>query len=486
MNKRNDLNAGIVMLLLFFSACSPALKEGVQTQVGRQSLNKYWTTNECNTSGGLVSLENMNSSLTSRFEARNFVLTAKLMTTAGAEGTLLFHVVPGNSEKSTGYAVIINNSDYRKGSPQKTGSLSLIRNNFVRTAADDSWFDLSVAVRGNSITVSVDKKIIIEYVQPENPDRTEGIEKRLLSRGLVLLQKSNNSGSIQVDDISIELLADPIEFQIPDPVTSDTTGKLLSLLNQMGFPVIDYHGHLKGGLTVDQVAQHGRTNGYNYGISPNCGLNFPVTNDSSLIAYYKDIEKEPVFKAMQCEGREWITLFTPDAIARYDYIFTDAMTWTDHKGRRLRLWIPEETFVDNEQQFMDMLVQKIESVISQEPVDIYVNPTYLPAIIAASYDRLWTAERMDRVIKVLKENDVALEINARFKIPSVDFIKRAKAAGLKFTFGTNNADNTDLNRLEYCLDVIRETGITAEDIFIPRPSGEKKVMKKGLPAKITG
>ncbi|HJZ41479.1 MAG TPA: family 16 glycoside hydrolase [Bacteroidales bacterium] len=486
MNKGKIRYAGIAMLLVFFSACSPALKEGVQTQVGRQSLKKYWTTNDCNTSGGVISLETTNSLLTSRFEVRNFILTAKLMTTSGAEGALLFHVVSGNSEEATGYSVIINNSDYRKGSPQKTGSLSLIRNNFVRTASDDIWFDLSVAVRGNHITVTVDKKIVIDYIQPGNPDRIEGLERRLLSRGLVFLQKSNDAGSIQVDDISIELLADNIEFENPDPVTSDTTGKLLSMLNQQGFPVIDYHGHLKGGLTVEQVSQHGMTNGYNYGISPNCGLNFPVTNDSSLIAYFIDIENEPVFKAMQCEGREWITLFTPDAIARYDYIFTDAMTWTDHKGRRLRLWIPEETFVDNEQQFMDMLVEKIEAVISQEPVDIYVNPTYLPANIAASYDRLWTAERMDRVIKVLKENDVALEINARFKIPGIDFIKKAKAAGLKFTFGTNNADNTDLNRLEYCLEVVRETGITAEDIFIPRPSGEKKVMKKGLPAKITG
>jgi len=204
------------------------------------------------------------------------------------------------------------------------------------------------------------------------------------------------------------------------------------------------------------------------------------------VAYYEGLEAEPVFKAMQCEGREWITLFSPSAISKYDYIFTDAMTWTDHKGRRMRLWINEETFVDDEQQFMDMLVGKIEAVLYNEPVDIHVNPTYLPAVIAADYDRLWTTERMERVIKALKDNDVALEINARFKIPSIVFIKKAKAAGVKFTLGTNNADQTDLNRLEYCLRAIGEAGITSEDIFIPRPAGDKKVLKKGLPSKITG
>jgi histidinol phosphatase-like PHP family hydrolase len=152
----------------------------------------------------------------------------------------------------------------------------------------------------------------------------------------------------------------------------------------------------------------------------------------------------------------------------------------------MRLWMPNETFVDDEQQFMDMLVVRIEAILNQEPVDIYVNPTYLPEVIAAGYDHLWTPERMDRVIRALKDNDVALEINARFRIPGIEFIKRAKAAGVKFTLGTNNADNTDLNRLEYCIKAIREAGITPSDIFLPRPSGDKKVLKKGLPLKITG
>jgi hypothetical protein len=237
---------------------------------------------------------------------------------------------------------------------------------------------------------------------------------------------------------------------------------------------------------VDQIAAHGRKYGYNYGIAPNCGLNFPITNDSSLIAFYHETVNEPVFKAMQCEGREWVTLFSPAAIAQYDYIFTDAMTWTDHKGRRMRLWIPEETFVDNDRQFMDMLVKKIESALSLEPVDIYVNPTYLPETLASRYDELWTEERMDRVIKVLVDNDVSLEINSRFRIPSLTFVKKAKQAGVKFTTGTNNAGSDDLGTLEYSLKIIREAGINASDMFLPQPAGEKKVIKKGLPAHITG
>jgi hypothetical protein len=487
MQKRNFLNGSIVALLVIgLAACGPVIKKGENVQVGGQNLTRYWIAENVSVSGDTVILEKSDASITSKFKIQNFTITARLLTTGGAEGKLLFHTSVSGKDASKGYVVMINNSDYRAGSPQKTGSLMFIRNNYVRTGSDDKWFNLKIEVRGNHIRVYVDDRIISEYIQSADPLRIKGLEGMILSDGNFILQKSNDTGKIKVGDIRIEAYESDILAETDSVFINDTTGEMLTLMNQRGFPVIDFHGHLKGGLTVEQVCQHGRAFGYNYGIAPNCGLNFPVTNDSALLAYYIEMAPEPVFKAMQCEGREWITLFTPEIIAKYDYIFTDAMTWTDHKGRRMRLWMPDETFVDHEQQFMDMLVGKIESELSQEPVDIYVNPTYLPEVIAKDYDRLWTPERMDRVIKVLVDNDVALEINARFRIPSLEFVKRAKAAGVKFTMGTNNAGNTDLGRLEYSLKVIEEAGITAGDMFLPRPAGEKKVIKKGLPLKITG
>jgi hypothetical protein len=381
--------------------------------------------------------------------------------------------------------VKINNSDYRLGNLQKTGSLAKIRNNFVRTAVDEQWFTLGVTVEGNHITVVVNDQTVSEYDEPANVVRASNISGRLLTEGRLVIRRSNAKGELLLAELTIKPLNEAPKDQ-GCQISADSLMKVVDELNDQEFPLIDFHTHLKGGLTMDQAVKHAQFIGCNYGVAANCGLKFPVTNDSTLNAYYEGIRNEPVFKAMQCEGREWVTLFSPQMVSKFDYIFTDAMTWSDLKGRRMRLWIPEETFVDDEQKFMDMLVSKIEAILSQEPVDIHANPTYLPAKLAADYDRLWTPERMDRVINVLKENDVALEINARFKIPSIAFIKRAKAAGVKFSFGTNNGTNTDLGRLEYCLKALKEAELTKEDMFIPRPAGEKKVIKSGLPSKITG
>ncbi len=474
----------LILFIPLFFACQTGLRTGLVTKIDPSNVDIYWGHTGIATSSDGLLLKNQSDVMTTKFQLRNFEFTAKLKTTAGAEGELVF-AMPAEHGTNQGYIITINNSDYREGNRQKSGSLSKIRNNFVRTAVDGEWFTLGLTVSGNYIKVSVNNKTVSEYNEPVKMERTGDILGRVLTNGYLSIKKSNSTGEFLVGEMTLKLLKEGPKGE-SCPVVADSLTKVIDLLNQQEFPLIDFHCHLKGGLTMDQACQHARDNGYNYGVAANCGLKFPVTNDSTLNAYLDGISKEPVFKAMQCEGREWVTLFSPTAVARFDYIFTDAMTWTDLKGRRMRLWIPEETFVDNEQQFMDMLVGKIEAILGAEPVDIHVNPTFLPAKLAPDYDRLWTTDRMDRVIKALKDNDVALEINARFKLPSIAFIKRAKTAGVKFTLGTNNGSNNDLGRLEYCLKAIKEAGITADDMFLPRPAKDKKVMKLGLPSKITG
>jgi len=477
------LPAILITCVLF--ACQTGPPKGIVTKIDASNIDEFCLQQDVSATTEGFLLKNQSSAITTKFKVRNFEFTAKLKTTPGAEGILVF-ASPEESIPGKGYEVIINNSDYSKGNSQKTGSLSRIRNNFVHTTADDEWLNLAVSVKGNQIKVTVNDKIISKYNEPANAVRLDDLTFRLLSTGVLTIRKTSTEGELLIGEMSVLPLEEEIKSGNIAVAPPDSLQNVLDLLNQQEFPLIDFHGHLKGGLTMDQACQHARKNGFNYGIAANCGLKFPVTSDSTLNAYLDGISKEPVFKAMQCEGREWVTLFTPEAVSRFDYIFTDAMTWTDSKGRRLRLWMPEETFVDDEQQFMDMLVGKIEAIMSGEPVDIYVNPTFLPAKIAAGYDRLWTPARMDRVIKVLKDNNVALEINARYKIPSIAFLKRAKEAGLKFTFGTNNTASNDLGRLEYCLKAIKEVGLTTGDIFLPRPAQDKKILKSGLPAKVTG
>jgi hypothetical protein len=241
-----------------------------------------------------------------------------------------------------------------------------------------------------------------------------------------------------------------------------------------GVPLIDFHTHLKGGLTIDDVLAHTRSTGIVHGVAPNCGQGFPITSDEGIDKFLEEMQGKPVFLGMQAEGREWVNMFSKEAVARFDYVFSDAMTFTDHRGKRTRLWIPKEVDVPDPEAFMEMYVAKIVGVIADEPIDIYANPTFLPAVIAHDYDRLWTKARMARVIDAAAANGVAIEINARYRLPKPAFIQLAKAKGVKFTFGTNNSDQ-NMGQLEYCREMIRECRLTASDMFVPKPDGQKRV-----------
>jgi histidinol phosphatase-like PHP family hydrolase len=187
------------------------------------------------------------------------------------------------------------------------------------------------------------------------------------------------------------------------------------------FQITDLHIHLKGGFSMEDAISKSKKENINYGIVTNCGLGFPVHNDSQIDSVLMVMKKYPQFYiGMQAEGREWVDLFSKESMKKFDYVFTDAMTFTDEKGRRNRIWLKNETWIDDEEQFMEYYVNTIVKIFNNEPINIYVNPTFLPEQMAGRYKTFWTDERMNRVIEAARKNNIAIEINNRYKIPSFE------------------------------------------------------------------
>ncbi len=243
----------------------------------------------------------------------------------------------------------------------------------------------------------------------------------------------------------------------------------------------DYHVHVKGDLTLDDALRRSRQDGIAYGIAINGGVGFPTSSDAGLEPFLAEMRGKPVFTAFQAEGREWVTLFTPKALGKFDYVFTDSMTWTDDSGKRMRLWIPEDvgTITDPEK-FMDMLVDRATRIFAEEPIDLYVNPTYIPDQLSSQYDRLWTPARMKRIVDGLAGHGIGMEINNRRRIPSAAFIRLAKQAGVKFACGTNNAGASILAATSTCAEMIKECDLRAEHLWSPPAEGKKAVQRREL------
>ena len=232
--------------------------------------------------------------------------------------------------------------------------------------------------------------------------------------------------------------------------------------------------HLKGDLTKEMAHAMSMNYGINYGVAPNAGeggVGRMLADDAEVYAYHDEISGEPFLFGVQGEGRRWTQTFSQEALGIFEYLFTDAMTIIDHKGRLSRIYRSEEVFFDgiSTQAYMDHLVDQTVLILTNEPADIYANPTFLPDALQGNYDRLWTPERVNRVLDVLEKYHIALEINPRYRIPSFDIIRRARERGIKFTFGTNNVDSR-FGRLEYTLEAVEACGLTPGDIWFPSMS----------------
>ena len=407
---------------------------------------------------GVITINDGASLVLKKGNYTDFELNVKARTIDNGKGYIAFHT----DNAADGYKVALNNDLESLQWWTKTGSLLSVRNLTKSTVKTNDWFEMNIRVEGKAITVSVNGNPVVEYIEPASPYRTSEHATKLLSSGKFAIQ--SDEGTIEIESIEVTPLSPASDIAQQQSLAIDETTDHIIKLHQENFPVLDYHVHLKG-LTAEEAAGQARNYGINYALAPNCGIGFPITNDEEVIEYLEEMEGQPFIQAMQGEGREWPQTFSAEIREKFDYVFTDALTFTDTKGRRTRLWIPEEVFIENEQQYMDLIVQKIVDVM-QEPMDVYVNPNFLPDVMNDRYDEFWTDERMDKVIKAMVETNKILEINNRYEIPNKAFILKAKDAGLKFTFGTNNADG-DFGKLDYCIRMKDECGLTAEDMYKP-------------------
>jgi len=234
-----------------------------------------------------------------------------------------------------------------------------------------------------------------------------------------------------------------------------------------GVTVIDYHVHLRGGMTVEKAIQRQAATGIKIGVLRNLGKGWPLETDDQLRAFVDGVEGRPVFVGVQVNDRDWMTKHSPQLLERLDYVLADTMIMPmpDDQNRPVKLWMPEKYTVDDPQAWMERYMRHNLRVLA-EPVTILANPTYLPPPVADRYDELWTEERMRRVIRAAIDNHVALEINARSGLPHGRFIRMAKRMGAKFTFGSNNFDDKPID-MSRCFEAIDRYGLTKDDMYVP-------------------
>jgi histidinol phosphatase-like PHP family hydrolase len=250
------------------------------------------------------------------------------------------------------------------------------------------------------------------------------------------------------------------------------------------FHAVDFHVHLDNS-TLEKALELSRERGIKFGIVEHAGTKenkYPtlLSNDDELRRYLAKLEGQPVFKGVQAEWTDWMSCFSRPLLAQLDYVLTDAMTFPGKDGQRVKLWAADaaqQVDMADKQAFMDRYVDWHTEIMAREPFDILANVTWLPADMQEKWELYWTAPRMKKVINAALEYGIALEISSSFKIPHLPFLTLAKAAGAKFSFGSNGR-YPNMGKLEYCFQMAKELDLKPADMFTPAANGHKAVQRR--------
>jgi histidinol phosphatase-like PHP family hydrolase len=251
----------------------------------------------------------------------------------------------------------------------------------------------------------------------------------------------------------------------------------------LDFPIEDYHVHLNS-MTIEQVMAASKETGVKYGILEHCGTKeneYPVvlSNDRELQDWMARLQGKGVYVGVQAEWIDWVGCFSTEVFSQLDYVLTDSWTVRDANGKRVKAFSAGYDPGNDAEAFMKWYVDWIVEILETTPLDIWSHPMWVTRKFNPQVEQLWTEERMRRVVRTLKNTNTAVEIDSSVKLPTMPFLKMAKAEGIKFSFGASS-QGARVNPVDWSIATAKQLGLTRADMFQPAPRGRKPIQVRKL------
>jgi hypothetical protein len=137
---------------------------------------------------------------------RNFELKVDVMTTPGSNGGIYVLTEYGETTwPRKGFEIQVNNSHTDR---IRTGSLYHVVDNLDDSPAkDNAWFTEHIVVKGETITVFVDGKQVVQWTQPADWDGgREGPGRRITGPGTIAFQAHDPKSVVHYKNVRIKIL----------------------------------------------------------------------------------------------------------------------------------------------------------------------------------------------------------------------------------------------------------------------------------------
>ena len=134
---------------------------------------------------------------------KDFEFKVDVMTEPGSNGGIYFHTkFQDSSWPKAGFECQVNvsHTDYKK-----TGSIYDIANLGVTPAQDNKWWTQHITVKGNTVQVRIDGKLVVEYKEP--PGTVAGKDfQRKLGEGTFAFQAHDPKSVVRYKNVRVKRL----------------------------------------------------------------------------------------------------------------------------------------------------------------------------------------------------------------------------------------------------------------------------------------
>ena len=203
------LSISVIAILFLFSSFQPEKSKWVELFDG-QSFDGWKVGNNASSfkiEDGMIVVNGNVAHLfydgpVANHEFKNFELKVDVMTRPGSNSGIYFHTQYQESGwPKKGYEVQVNNSqsDWRR-----TASLYAIQDVKETYVKDDEWFTIHIVVKDKHVTTAINKRKVVDYTEPENVERPEGMKERLLSSGTFALQGHDPKSKVFYKNIRVK------------------------------------------------------------------------------------------------------------------------------------------------------------------------------------------------------------------------------------------------------------------------------------------
>ena len=134
---------------------------------------------------------------------KNFHLKVEVMTDPISNGGIYFHTkYQADGWPKIGIECQVNNTH---GDWKKTGSLYDIANTGLTAAQDNKWWTQEILVEGNTVTVLIDGKKVVQYNEPAGAQPGKDYTRKL-NEGTFCLQGHDPKSTIRYRNIRVKRL----------------------------------------------------------------------------------------------------------------------------------------------------------------------------------------------------------------------------------------------------------------------------------------